>query len=65
MTGVQKCASPISSRALDLFPDALDWAIRFWEEAAEDERITQDFRGTCRRNSEIVRSLSGGPQLLS
>lgn len=55
----------IASRALDLFPDALDWAIRFWEEAAEDERITQDFRGTCRRNSEIVRSLSGGPQLLS
>ncbi len=55
----------IASQALDLFPDALDWAVRFWEEAAGDHRITEDFREICRENLGIVRSLHGGPQLLS
>lgn len=55
----------IASQAFDLFPDALNWAVRFWEEAAGDHRISEGFRETCRENLEIVRSLVGGPQLLS
>ncbi|MDF1526165.1 MAG: type II toxin-antitoxin system HipA family toxin YjjJ [bacterium] len=55
----------MASGALDLFPDALDWAIRFWEEAAGDTRITEGFRGICRENLVAVRNLAGGPQLLS
>ncbi len=55
----------IASQALDLLPDALDWTVRFWEEAAGDHRITEGFREICHENSEIVRSLVGGPQLLS
>jgi hypothetical protein len=54
-----------ASQALDLFPDALDWAARFWEEAAGNSRITEDFREICMENLEIVHSLVGGPQLLS
>ncbi len=53
------------SQALALLPDALDWAVRFWNDAAGDHRITEDFREICRENSEIVRGLIGGPQLLS
>jgi hypothetical protein len=55
----------IASQALDQLPDALEWAVRFWEEAAGDYRITEDFREMCHENSEVVRSLIGGPQLLS
>jgi len=54
-----------ASQALALWPDALGWAIRFWDAVAGDHRISENFREVCRENSEIVRGLIGGPQLLS
>lgn len=53
-----------ASQTLALLPDALDWAVRFWDTAAVDHRITEDFREICRENSRIVKELMGGPQLL-
>ena len=53
------------SQVFALLPDALNWAIRFWDAAARDHRITENFREICRENSEVVRGLRGGPQLLS
>lgn len=53
-----------ASQALALLPDALDWALRFWDTAAGDHRITEDFREVCRENFSIVKDLKGGPQLL-
>ncbi|GBE13979.1 putative DNA-binding transcriptional regulator [bacterium BMS3Abin14] len=52
------------SQALALLPDAINWAVRFWDTAAGDHRITEDFREICRGNSKVVKSLMGGPQLL-
>ncbi len=54
-----------TSQALTLLPDVLEWAVRFWDNAAEDHRITEDFREICRENYEIVGGLTGGPKLLS
>lgn len=51
-------------------PAALEWAsaleaaARFWYQAANDSRISEEFRRTCRGNIEIVQALQGGPRLV-
>jgi len=54
----------ITTQALALLPDALEWAVRFWDTAADDSRISEDFREICRENSGIVQGIAGGPRLV-
>jgi hypothetical protein len=40
------------------------WAARFWRKAAEDERISPEFRRTCRENEETLERAARGPRLI-
>lgn len=44
---------------------ALHWAGIFWERACGDNRISEEFRGICRANLDLVRRLSSGPRLIA
>lgn len=52
------------ARAVDHWEDALHWATTFWETAAEDDRISEGFRGLCRSNAGQLHNLVGGPRFL-
>jgi len=43
---------------------AIDSAVAFWDRAAADPAITDEFRRTCRENSERVRRLRLGPRIV-
>lgn len=44
--------------------NARRWAIRFWEKAAADERISPEFRQTCRENRDALEQAEAGPRLI-
>ncbi len=50
--------------ALEQWHDAHQWAVRFWRAAAEDKRISKEFRSICDQNLKTVQGLLNGPQLL-
>jgi hypothetical protein len=52
------------ARAIEQWEDALAWAILFWETAATDDRISEEFRGLCGENARLLQGLVGGPRLL-
>ena len=41
--------------------EAAQAAIAFWESAAEDSRINEEFRNTCANNAQIVLALARNP----
>ena len=46
------------------WPSAVDSAVSFWDRAAADTAISDEFRHICRENSEKVRCLRSGPRIL-
>ena len=46
-----------SVHTLAVWPQACELAVRFWQTAAEDERISAGFRELARRNGETVKAL--------
>jgi len=51
-------------------PAAREWisavaaAVRFWDRVAIDNRISEEFRGTCSGNIATVQALQSGPQII-
>jgi len=48
----------------DVWPDALQAAIRYWELAAGESELSMEFRDICRRNLERLRRLEEAPRII-
>lgn len=44
--------------------EARTWAERYWERAAEDKRISSEFRRVCAQNRRDLEKSAGGPRLI-
>lgn len=61
---------PLSAPAVipgapDEWLSALEGATRFWNEAAADLRISEEFRAICSANRALVQALQAGPRLFA
>ena len=55
--------SDILHISVEVEEEIMEWAIRFWERVAQDERITKKFRTVCQPNIVRLKELSAGPRL--
>lgn len=49
----------------DLWPEALQWALRFWELASIERGVSEVFRSTCRDNLAVLRTMAAGPRIVA
>ncbi len=55
---------PPHEKAASQWLDALTWALRFWNLAAGDSRISHGFRVICEENAKALEAARLGPRLL-
>jgi len=48
----------------DVWPDALQSALRFWNLAYAEPGLSEDFRAICRNNLSVLLSLESGPRII-
>jgi len=54
-------AVPVSSTDFDR---VLHHSVLFWDKAARDVRISDEFRTVCARNAEKVKKIAEGPRVV-
>jgi len=56
---------PLSTKdEADVWPDALQVAIRYWELTVGESALSMEFRGICRRNLEALLTLEEAPRII-